>query len=180
MARMPPATLGCKVFTRPSSISGNPVTSATSLTGTPASRIILAIPPVETISAPRPLRPRANSTTPVLSVTLMRTRLILGIYQHDSKRHCTFSLPPASDGIGGTPRMRTSLALAAAALLLAQSPAHAQESHQPLYKVQFDIHEGTGPAAKVRRYSLVATANSKSTFNVGSRVPVATGSSGSG
>ena len=76
--------------------------------------------------------------------------------------------------------MRTSLALAAAALLLAHSPAHAQESRQPLYKVQFDIHEGTGPAAKVRRYSLVATANSKSTFNVGSRVPVATGSSGSG
>ena len=37
-ARMPAWIAGCSVFTRPSSISGNPVTSATLVTSTPASR----------------------------------------------------------------------------------------------------------------------------------------------
>ncbi len=41
---------GCNVFTRPSSISGNPVTDATSVTGRPASRSVRAVPPVDTSS----------------------------------------------------------------------------------------------------------------------------------
>ena len=37
-ARMPPWTAGCSVFTRPSMISGKPVTAEMPVTGTPASR----------------------------------------------------------------------------------------------------------------------------------------------
>src|SRR5436190_23852153 len=74
IARIPPEIFGCIVLTRPSSISGNPVTSETSRTGMPFSRIIRAVPPVEIISAPSSLRKRAKSMIPVLSVTLMRTR----------------------------------------------------------------------------------------------------------
>ena len=44
---------GCIVLTRPSSISGKPVTSLTSRTGMPASRRRRAVPPVEISSAPR-------------------------------------------------------------------------------------------------------------------------------
>src|SRR5437879_9629387 len=71
---MPPWIFGWSVLTRPSSISGKPVTSATSRTGTPASRKSLAVPPVETISIPSAPRARANSTTPVLSWTETRAR----------------------------------------------------------------------------------------------------------
>jgi hypothetical protein len=73
--------------------------------------------------------------------------------------------------------MRISLALAAAAAMLAHAPAHAQDSRGPaIYKVEFDIHEGSGAAAKTRRYTLVTSVNQKATIKVGSRVPVATGS----
>ena len=85
MAKMPPATFGCRVLTRPSSISGNAVTSDTSLTGTPPSRIRRAVPPVEISSAPIPFKARAKSTMPVLSVTLRRTRWIFVIYPNDSR-----------------------------------------------------------------------------------------------
>src|SRR3972149_5120560 len=73
-ARIPPWIFGWRVFTRPSSISGNPVTSNTSRTFTPESRSSLAVPPVERISTPRAESPRTNSTTPVLSCTLTRAR----------------------------------------------------------------------------------------------------------
>ena len=43
----------------------------TSVTGTPASRIALAVPPVERSVAPTSTNPFANSTTPVLSDTLI-------------------------------------------------------------------------------------------------------------
>src|SRR5579863_1080728 len=79
MARMAPVILGCIVLTRPSSISGNPVTSATSRTVRPASRKALAVPPVEISSTPRALNSLANSAIPVLSVTLIRARLTWGI-----------------------------------------------------------------------------------------------------
>ena len=59
-ARMPPWIRGWSVLTRPSSISGKPVTAATSVTGRPASRSVRAVPPVETSSKPRPTRPRAE------------------------------------------------------------------------------------------------------------------------
>ena len=78
-AKSPPCTIGCSVFTRPSIISGKCVTSSMGVTGTPASAMTFAVPPVEMISAPNSsCSARAKSTTPVLSVTDMRTRLILG------------------------------------------------------------------------------------------------------
>src|SRR5215471_10395588 len=76
-ARMPPWTLGWSVLTRPSSISGKPVTSETSNTGTPESRRSLAVPPVDRICTPRRARPRAKSTTPALSCTLRSARFTL-------------------------------------------------------------------------------------------------------
>jgi general secretion pathway protein D len=73
--------------------------------------------------------------------------------------------------------MRISLALAASAAMLAHAPAHAQDSRgSAVYKVEFNIHDGNGAAAKIRRYTLVTTANQKATIRVGSRVPTATGS----
>ena len=66
-ARMPPCTRGCRVLTRPSSISGEPVTSSTSCTGMPAAAIFLAVEPVETILTPASCRPFASSSRPVLS-----------------------------------------------------------------------------------------------------------------
>src|SRR5665213_3999979 len=69
------------VFTRPSSISGNSVTLATSRRGaTPASFKMRWVPPVEIISIPSAVSDCANSTIPVLSVTLKRARSIRGIY----------------------------------------------------------------------------------------------------
>src|SRR5450631_4522437 len=79
LARMPPCTLGCSVFTRPSIISGKPVCSATSVTTTPFSLRSWAVPPVERICTPCVSSARASSTTPVLSETLMRARLIFVI-----------------------------------------------------------------------------------------------------
>jgi len=51
-ARMPACTAGCSVFTRPSRISGNPVTRATSVTAMPRSLRARAVPPVERIVNP--------------------------------------------------------------------------------------------------------------------------------
>ena len=70
-ASKPPCTLGCRVFTRPSSISGKPVTSATSVTGKPCSAKSLAVPPVEMRPTPKACKSRASSTMPVLSETEM-------------------------------------------------------------------------------------------------------------
>src|SRR5713226_6170091 len=78
-ARMPPWIFGCSVFTRPSIISGKPVWSATSVTTTPLSFRSWAVPPVERICTPWVSSALANSTTPALSETLMRARLILSI-----------------------------------------------------------------------------------------------------
>ena len=78
-ASSPPWTRGCSVLTRPSIISGKPVRSSIGRTGTPASESALAVPPVETISTPNSsASARQNSTTPVLSVTDTRARLITG------------------------------------------------------------------------------------------------------
>src|SRR5205807_1051448 len=65
---------GCSVFTRPSSISGAPVTSSTVVTGTPASASSAAVFPDDTSSKPRSTSPRASSTRPVLSYTESRAR----------------------------------------------------------------------------------------------------------
>src|SRR5690348_13519922 len=79
-ARIPPVILGCMVLTRPSSISGKPVTSATSRTGTPESRMSLAVPPVEITSTPNSsVKARAKDTMFVLSVTLSSARVMMGM-----------------------------------------------------------------------------------------------------
>ena len=74
IASRPPCTLGCSVFTRPSIISGKPVSSDTSSTLSPASASALRVPPVETSSTPRSASARASSTSPLLSDTEMRAR----------------------------------------------------------------------------------------------------------
>src|SRR5512143_3952722 len=76
---MPPCTFGCRVFTRPSSISGKPVNSETSMTFTLASRSAFAVPPVDSISTPSFLSFFAKPTTPVLSDTEMRALATLDI-----------------------------------------------------------------------------------------------------
>src|SRR6218665_1028706 len=71
-ASRPPWIFGCSVFTRPSSISGKPVCSATSVTGRPASASSLAVPPVDSRRTFSACRAWANSTMPVLSDTEIR------------------------------------------------------------------------------------------------------------
>src|SRR5262249_3981499 len=78
-ARMPPWMAGCSVFTRPSIISGKPVTRSTGVTGTPCWASSAAVPPVERISTSCRTSPRANSTTPLLSETLIKARRTLVI-----------------------------------------------------------------------------------------------------
>src|SRR5665213_1447499 len=68
-ARMPPWIAGCSVLTRPSSISGNWVTEATSSTPSPAAASALAVPPVEINLTPWRTRPWAKGTRPLLSET---------------------------------------------------------------------------------------------------------------
>src|SRR5688572_21146178 len=76
--RMPPWIFGCRVLTRPSMISGKPVTSETSRAGMPASFSSLWVPPVDSSSTPSPLSARAKSTSPVLSETESRARFMPG------------------------------------------------------------------------------------------------------
>src|SRR3954454_3869473 len=74
---MPAKIAGCRVLTRPSIISGNPVTSDTFRTGMPAAAIARAVPPVDTSSTPRPASPRAKASRPVLSETLRIARIFI-------------------------------------------------------------------------------------------------------
>ena len=69
-ANSAPCTLGCKVLTRPSHISGKPVTSEIPIVCTPASSNRRWVPPVAIISQPCCCKPCTNSTNPVLSLTL--------------------------------------------------------------------------------------------------------------
>ena len=75
-ASRPPWTMGCKVLTRPSSISGNSVTCATSVTGRPWSASSLAVPPVEISRMPSACSACASSTMPVLSETEMSAFMV--------------------------------------------------------------------------------------------------------
>ena len=68
-ARMPPWTFGCSVTTRWPRIAGNPVSSATSVTGTPGSATAFAVPPLDRTRQPAACRPSASSTIPDLSYT---------------------------------------------------------------------------------------------------------------
>ncbi len=66
-ARIPPWIFGWSVLTRPLSISGEPVTAATSRCAIPASPNVAAVFPLATSSQPNPDSPRASSTNPSLS-----------------------------------------------------------------------------------------------------------------
>src|SRR5271170_3372011 len=76
IASRPPCTRGCSVFSRPSIISGKPVSVPTSTTATPLRASAVAVPPVETISTPRTASARPSSTRPDLSETEIRARPI--------------------------------------------------------------------------------------------------------
>ena len=75
--RSPPWIFGCRVLTRPPMISGAPVCSATSCTGTPAAASALAVPPVERSSTPRRASACPRVSSPVLSETLTSALRIL-------------------------------------------------------------------------------------------------------
>ena len=102
IARMPPAIKGCSVLTRPSSISGKPVSSDTSRTVSPCSRSRRAVPPVDTISTESSANRRAKSATPVLSVTLIRARRIFGIESPSVKELILPSHPPFLQNVGSS------------------------------------------------------------------------------
>src|SRR5688572_11977511 len=108
-ARMPPCTDGCSVFTRPSMISGKPVTAEMPVTRTPASSRARAVPPVDTSSYPRPASACANGNRPVLSETLIRALGIwlLGAERNQRVYHCRSSRrTQARNRAGGEERRR--------------------------------------------------------------------------
>ena len=74
----PPWIFGCSVLTRPSMISGKPVTADTSIASMPSPRSSLAVPPVEMICTPRRASSCANSSRPSLLETLISARWIGG------------------------------------------------------------------------------------------------------
>src|SRR5690606_20364857 len=71
-ASSPPWTFGCRVLTRPSIISGKPVTRSTGVTSSPASVRARAVPPVEISRAPCWVSARAKATRSALSLTESR------------------------------------------------------------------------------------------------------------
>src|SRR5438034_8529186 len=71
---MPPWIAGWSVFTRPPSISGEPVTSDTEVTARPADRNVSAVLPDDTRETPNAVSFSASSTTPLLSATEINAR----------------------------------------------------------------------------------------------------------
>src|SRR4029434_7082595 len=69
-------SVGGRLFARPHSLWGKPVTSETLTTGRPASARARAVPPVETSSKPRSRRDWANGRRPDLSERLKTARRI--------------------------------------------------------------------------------------------------------
>ena len=66
-------------------------------------------------------------------------------------------------------------------LLFASLPAWGQGPDSAVYRVEFNIHDGSDAAAKIgRRYTMLIDANGRGTFRAGNKVPYATGSFQSG
>src|SRR5660398_334997 len=86
-AKMPAWTAGCRVFTRPSMISGKSVVSETRVIGMPTSWRCRAVPPVDIISTPISTKPLAKGSRFHLLDT--ETRALL-----------TFTFPPLGDLAG--------------------------------------------------------------------------------
>jgi hypothetical protein len=76
--------------------------------------------------------------------------------------------------------MRTITVLFLTTLLIPTLPVLGQDKVGPdsgVYKVEFNIHDGSDAAAKTgRRYIIMIEANDKGVFRVGQKVPYATGS----
>jgi len=75
--------------------------------------------------------------------------------------------------------MRTSAVLFLTTLLIPTLPVIGQEkaADSSVYKVEFNIHDGSDAAAKTgRRYTIMIEGNEKGVFRVGQKVPYATGS----
>jgi hypothetical protein len=77
--------------------------------------------------------------------------------------------------------MRTSAILFFTSLLIPTLPISGQErvgsADSGVYRVEFNIHDGSDAAAKNgRRYIIMIEANEKGVFRVGQKVPYATGS----
>jgi hypothetical protein len=79
-----------------------------------------------------------------------------------------------------TTHMRTSAVLFLSTLLIPTLPVYGQEkgaTDSGVYKVEFNIHDGSDAAAKAgRRYTIMIEGNDKGIFRVGQKVPYATGS----
>src|SRR5438105_3790312 len=76
-ARMPLNIAGCRVLTRPPSISGNPVSAVTISAGMPASCSALAVPLVEKTVMLWDCNSRANGTSPSRLATLTIARIAI-------------------------------------------------------------------------------------------------------
>jgi hypothetical protein len=100
MARSPPWMAGWSVFTLPSSISGNLVTSETPVTGMLFFSRRVAVPPVERITIPSSDNPFANSTKPVLSETLTSALFTLLIQSTPRSSFATGCSIPSLQGKG--------------------------------------------------------------------------------
>lgn len=77
--------------------------------------------------------------------------------------------------------MRTAVAWIVAGLLVSALPGSSQEKKESdgakIYKVEFNIRDGSDAAAKTgRRYTMLVETGSKGTFRAGDKVPYATGS----
>lgn len=97
--KIPAWTAGCKVFTRPPSISGALVMSETSSTLRPALRRAVAVPPLAINCSPTSDRALARGSRPVLSDTLRRAAIIKkyliadqNIYVHQNLLLCSVQI----------------------------------------------------------------------------------------
>ena len=92
-ASIPAWICGSSVFTRPSRLSGNPVTFSTGVTSTPSSSSRSAVEPVETTSVPAAMNASASVSRPFLSKTETIT-LCIG--------RCGSAIMPSLSGFSGT------------------------------------------------------------------------------
>src|SRR5690606_33373209 len=147
----PPCTTGCRVLTRPSIISGNPVTSLTSRTCRPASRIALAVPPVDNSSTPRLASARASSTSPVLSETESSARRI---FTGGREAAC---MGTPEGGLGGRRSIAATPGRSVEAALAPQGRVRAGRSGQAVL-AQLLAQRGAVDAEHLRGAALVAVA----------------------
>src|SRR5215467_1249397 len=75
-----------------------------------------------------------------------------------------------------TEPMRIAGALLLGTVVMSLHALAQQKTETTVYKVEFNIHDGSDLRAKAgRRYTILVLNNSKSVFKVGDRVPYSTG-----